>query len=285
MVAFEGLNPLLVIVGETASGKSDLAVRLAQDLNGEIICADSCTVRKKMDIGSAKPTMLDRSVVVHHLLDIIEPDQDFTAAIFKRLAEKKIHQIIAQNKLPILVGGTGLYIDSIIFNYSFLPPGDDRTRLELEAMSATELLKKINELNLNLGSVDIRNKRRLIRLIETDGVMPQKHPLRESTTIIGLKIDRDELNMRIENRVDKMLKAGLAQEVHDLVNTYGWNAEGLKDVGYAQWRQYFLGQESVEVVRTKIISATRNLAKRQRTWFKRNKSIHWFSTPLFTTKL
>lgn len=274
------LSKLVVIVGETASGKSSLAIRLAQACNGEIICADSWTVRRGVDIGTAKPTPTEQALVPHHLLDVVDPDEDFTAAVFKGLATQAIKDISARGKLPIMVGGTGLYIDAVLYDYSFLPAGDRTERELLNAMTASQLLQQIDEMELDPGDVDVRNKRRLIRLIETNGARPERHELRQNTIILGLRVDHDELRQRIEQRIDTMLAAGLEAEVRGLVQHYGWNCEALKGVGYAQWRGYLEGQISLSEVRQKIIKATLDLAKRQRTWFKRNKSIQWLSTPV-----
>lgn len=274
------VGPLLVIVGETASGKSALALELAKRFNGEIICADSWTVRRELNIGTAKPSKEEIQVVQHHLLDVAGPDEDFTAAVFKRLALDVIEDIGSRGKLPIMVGGTGLYIDGVIYDFGFLPKGDRSAREQLNELSIEELLGKIEKLGLDLGDVDIRNKRRLIRLIETNGAQPTRHELRPNTLIVGLKIEREELNRRIQKRVDLMFEKGLESEVSKLVDHYGWDCEGLKGVGYAQWQDYFTGTQSLVETRAKIIKATLDLAKRQRTWFKRNKSIHWINTPV-----
>jgi tRNA dimethylallyltransferase len=271
---------LLVIVGETASGKTALALELAERLNGEIICADSWTVRKHVDIGTAKPAAEERRKVPHHLLDVVGPDEDFTAAVFKRLANKAIEDITSRGKLPIMVGGTGLYIDGVIYDFNFLPAGDRGEREELNRLSIAKLLEKIEYSKLDLTDVDTRNKRRLIRLIETKGKRPTRQPLRPNTLIIGLKTDREIIEQRIITRLDDMLARGLEDEVRGLVDQYGWGAEALKGIGYAQWRGYFEGRQSLPETRQKIIKATFEYAKRQRTWFKRNKSIHWFHTPV-----
>ncbi len=285
MVATVVSGPLLVIVGETASGKSALALELAERFNGEIICADSWTVRRELTIGTAKPSAADRARVPHHLIDVVGPDEDFTAAVFKRMANQAIADCYARGKLPILVGGTGLYIDGVLFDYTFLPEGDRSARQALNELSINELLTQIEAAGLELGTVDIRNKRRLIRLIETNGAAPTRHQLRSSTLIIGLRTDQALLKERIELRVNAMLQAGLAAEVAGLAEHYGWNCEGLKGIGYREWQDYFLGSQSLEQTRQRIISSTLGLAKRQRTWFKRNKSIHWFSTPVDYTQI
>lgn len=272
--------PLLVIIGETASGKTDLALRLAQQFDGEIICADSWTVRREVNIGTAKPTAEERSRVPHHLLDIVEPCEDFTAAVFQRLAKQTIEDIANRGKLPILVGGTGLYVDGVIYDFSFLPEGNREERQALNDLSVAELLQKIDDLGLDPGEVDQRNKRRLIRLIETNGARPTRHQLRPNTHIIGLKPDREVLKQQIIARTNAMIEAGLEDETRRLAEHYGWECEALKGVGYAQWRGYFEDSQSLAETRQKIIKATNELAKRQRTWFKRNKSIHWFTTPV-----
>jgi tRNA dimethylallyltransferase len=269
-----------VVVGETASGKSALAMELALQFNGELICADSWTVRREVNIGTAKPSAADQARVAHHLLDVAGPDEDFTAAVFKRLANAAIDDITVRGKLPIMVGGTGLYIDGVLFDYGFLSAGDRGEREALNALSVDELLAEIAAEGIELGDVDTRNKRRLIRLLETNGAQPSRQELRANTLILGLQADRTELEQRIEKRVDAMLAAGLEAEVKKLVDMYGWSCEALKGVGYSQWRDYFLGTQSFDETRAKIIKATKDLAKRQRTWFKRNDGIQWLSTPV-----
>src|SRR5665213_3111031 len=213
--------PLVVIVGETASGKTALSLRLAQEFGGEIICADSWTVRREADIGTAKPTVADQAAVPHHLLDVAGPDEDFTAAVFKRLANRAIADISNRGKLPIMVGGTGLYIDGVIYDYGFLPAGDRSDREELNRLGVEELLKRITDLKLELGDIDTRNKRRLIRLIETQGARPTRQEMRGNTLIIGLKTDRVVLEDRIVKRCDAMLAVGLEAEVKGLADHYG----------------------------------------------------------------
>lgn len=271
---------LIIIVGETASGKSALAMELAKQFNGEIICADSWTVRRGVDIGTAKPSAQEQTEVRHHLLDVVGPDEDFTAAVFKDLANQAIADISSRGKLPIMVGGTGLYVDGVIYDYGFLPAGDRDDREELNQLSTDELIQRIKTQGFDLSDVDVRNKRRLIRLIETKGERPAKQAFRSHTLVIGIKSDRAVLEQRIQRRVDAMLAAGLEAEVRQLVEQYGWDCEALKGVGYAQWQGYFAGTETIQETRQKIIKATLDLAKRQRTWFKRNKSIQWFTAPV-----
>lgn len=273
-------HPQVVVVGETASGKSQLALQLAQQFNGEIICADSWTVRREVNVGTAKPSAEERALVPHHLLDVVGPCQDFTAAVFKDLALVALDEIIGRGKLPIMVGGTGLYIDAVLYDFGFLEKGDRSAREPLYQMSNEALLRLIAERRIALGEVDQRNKRRLIRLLETSGAQPTKGELRPNTLIIGLKTDREWLKNRIESRTEAMLSAGLEREVRALADKYGWSCEALKGVGYAQWQNYFLGTQTLEQTKQRINKSTLDLAKRQRTWFKRNNSIQWIDTPV-----
>ncbi len=274
MAAGSDNDPLIVITGETASGKSDLAMKIAEKFNGEIIAADSWTVYKDFDIGTAKPTPEERSQIPHHLLDIVDPHAGFSAAEYKRMAVAGAEEISRKGNLPILVGGTGLYVDSIIFDYGFLPPASPEIRAELNALSIDELLKRLDELEIDLTGIDLRNKRRLIRLIETNGVRPSRGELRKSTLVLGLEIAREELRSRVEKRVDRMLADGLEDEVKNLAEKYGWEVEPMKGIGYREFRDYFQGDQTLEQTHDRIVSATMNLAKRQRTWFKRNPHIH-----------
>ncbi len=270
--------PIVVVVGETASGKSDLALSLAEKFNGEIIAADSWTVYKDFSIGTAKPNRAERDRIPHHLLDITDPREGFSAAEYKREASSAIVDIVSRQKLPILVGGTGLYIDSILFNYSFLSPPSTDMRAELNSRSIDELLDMINAAGYGLEGIDVRNKRRLIRLIESSGARPVRSAeLRPNTLIIGVQVPREELRERIAHRIDVMLDSDLEAEVATLAKKYGWDAEPMKGIGYREFHEYFDGSQTISETRERIISSTMNLAKRQRTWFKRNKSIHWIS--------
>jgi tRNA dimethylallyltransferase len=278
-VVATGQRPkLLVITGTTASGKSDLALKIAKAYRGEIIAADSWTVYKGFDIGTSKPSITQQKAVKHHLLDVREATDGFNAPMFKDLAEKAIKSIEKKGNLPILVGGTGLYIDSVLYDFGFLPSVSAEERDRLNSMSVDELLEIARLQNIDLTDIDIRNKRRVIRAIEAKGLKPTKKQLRPGSLIIGLQLEPDELKKRIERRTDRMLAAGLEQEVRELSQKYGWEAEPMKGIGYREWREYFEGAQNLEQTRQRIISATNNLAKRQRTWFKRNTDIQWFGS-------
>ena len=239
--------PLVVIVGETASGKSALAMELASAFGGEIICADSRTVYKGADIGTAKPSIEERTKVTHHLLDVVRPDELFTAADFKRLALETTRDISDRGKLPIMVGGSGLYVDSVLYDYQFSQPGAER---------------------------DERNPRHLKKVSETS-----RHTLRPNTLIIGLQVDREVLERRIVHRVEGMFDMGLLQEVRSLADKYGWLSPGLQAIGYKELKPVLGSEQSIEDATQLMIRNTKAYAKRQRTWFKRNKSIHWISDP------
>lgn len=269
------MSPLVVIVGETASGKTALAIEIAKKLNGEIICADSWTVYRGFDIGTAKPTEAEQRDVPHHLLDVADPSEGFSAAVFQRMAKVVIEDITSRGKLPIMVGGTGLYTDSILYDYSFLPPSDLAKREELNALSLEELLAKAEAMQLDTSTIDTRNKRRVIRLIENDGVLPTKSSLREHTIVLGIRRPLEELRERIVQRVDVMVHDGLAEEVARLGERYGWNCEPMKAPGYTAFSHFVKGSITLEQAKERTVSQHLQLAKKQRTWFKRNDSIQW----------
>ncbi len=273
------MSKLVVIVGETASGKSELAMKLALKFNAEIVSADSWTVYNDFNIGTAKPSTNDQAKVTHHLLNIVDPQSGFNAAKFKKLAIDAINDINKRSKVPILTGGTGLYIDSLIYDYGFLPPSSLDDRQKLNALSVAELTNIIIEKNLSNRGIDMRNKRRLIRLVEANGQRPTKSSLRPNSLVIGLNLPSDGLESRIRARLSKMLVRGLETEVRALSDRYGWQVEPMKGIGYREWEDYFIGSQSLTQTYEQIVRSTMLLAKKQRTWFKRNKSIHWINNP------
>jgi tRNA dimethylallyltransferase len=275
MTATKVTGPLLVLVGETASGKSALALELAERLNGEVICADSRTVYRGMDIGTAKPSAEEQKRVRHFCLDLVMPDQQFTVADFKRHAMEAIDDITSRGKLPILVGGTGLYIDAILYDYQFRAPADTKLRAELNALSVPELQQRLIEQGVAMPN-NSQNPRHLVRALETAGVKGGRQPLRENTLVVGLAMERDELRGRIEARVEAMVRAGLENEVKRLSEKYGWDTPPMQTIGYQEWKEYFSGIQTREQTKQLIISSTFAYAKRQRTWFKRNNSVQRF---------
>ncbi len=263
-------DKVLVILGPTASGKTDLAINLAKKFNGELISADSRMIYKEMDIGTAKPKY------PHHLINIVSLNQNFNVALYKEKALKTIEEIIERGKLPILVGGTGLYIKAIVDNLDFpkIKP-DKKLRKELEKKSNQELYSLYKELDKKgAKTIDRDNKRRLIRAIEVCLLSNQlfseqkakKEPLFE-TLQIGIKKTKKELKENIEKRTEKMLKKGLKKEAQRLWAKYGKNNQVLLNtIGYAEWKKKNIKEE--------IISNTIKLANRQMTWFKKEK-IKW----------
>jgi len=169
----EETSPILFIVGPTASGKSDLAMRIAKKFEGEIVCADSQTIRRDLDIGTAKPTASDQKEVVHHMLDIVDPYDKYSVAEFKQGAEKAIDAIIERDRLPIIVGGTGLYVDSLLYNFKFRGSSSEYSREELEKLSVKELQEIIKKGDLQIPKND-KNPRHLIRAIESEGQLYKK---------------------------------------------------------------------------------------------------------------
>lgn len=270
---------LIAIVGTTASGKSDLGMKVAKEFNGEIIAVDSWTVYKGFDIGTAKPSKKEQKEIKHHLLDVVEAPEGFNAPQFKQLAEKAIEEIQKRGKLPIMVGGTGLYIDSVLYDFGFLPHVPPEERQKLDALGIQELLDLARQRRIDLTGIDTRNKRRIIRAIEAKGAKPTKARLLDGTLIVGLNVPSEVLRSHVEARTDKMLKLGLEKELKALAGRYGWDLEPMKGIGYREWRDYFGSKQTLEETRRRIISSTINLAKRQRTWFKRNQDINWFDSP------
>ncbi|MBP7807349.1 tRNA (adenosine(37)-N6)-dimethylallyltransferase MiaA [Candidatus Saccharibacteria bacterium] len=276
-MASQVAQPFLTIVGETASGKSALAMKLAQEFNGEIICADSRTIYTGMDIGTAKPSVADRSLIAHHILDIITPDQRFSAADFKAQAEAAIADILARDKLPIMVGGTGLYVDAVLYNFAFRAPANPDERQKLEKLSVDELQQALAAKGIPLPN-NPQNPRHLIRALETGGQQSERQTLRGNTLVLGLKIDRELLEKRIEKRIDDMVTTGLLEEIESLAKKYGWDAPGLQAPGYRAFRPYFAGDIDLVTAKKQFAQNDKQLAKRQRTWFKRNADIQWIST-------
>ncbi len=278
-------GPLIVIVGETASGKSAIAMEIAKRFSGEIICADSWTVYKDFDIGTAKPSLADRQAVPHHLINIADPEAGFSVAIFKEKAQQAIADVLSRGRLPILTGGSGLYVDSVLYDYGFLEQSDSDERAILNAMDLRDIVVLAHKRGLDMIGIDARNKRRVIRHIENKGVRPTKRDIRPNTLVLGLRVPRDELAMRIQTRVDGMMSAGLENEVCQLSLRYGWKVEPMKGIGYREWQEYFIGSQTLSETRQKIIQNTKQLAKKQRTWFKRNNSIQWINSRSETVDL
>jgi tRNA dimethylallyltransferase len=277
--------PLIVIVGPTASGKSGIAIELAEQFGGEIICADSRTIYKGMDIGTAKPSKEDQARVPHFGLDLVAPNEPFSAADFKAYAVQKIEEIRARGHMPFLVGGTGLYIDSVIFDYEFGPPADLEKRAELEQMSLEELHNYCIQHNIPLPEND-QNKRYVIRAIEQKGVSNKRlnTPI-NNCIIVGITTEREQLRERIRKRSEQLFDDGVVQEAKILGDTYGWESEAMTGNIYRLSRR-FLNNEITEVeLKAKNETADWQLAKRQMTWLKRNPFIKWLPLDKVTAEV
>jgi tRNA dimethylallyltransferase len=267
-------QPLVVIVGPTASGKSSTAMQIAQAFNGEIICADSRTIYKHMDIGTTKPTVEDQTLVPHWGLDLVEPGEVFTAADFKQYALAKVQEIRQRGHLPIMVGGTGLYVDGVIFDYTFAEPQPD-LRKQLELLSLDELKKHCAINNIALPEND-KNRRYVIRAIEQHN-NPSKRLRRpiDNVVLVGITTERDELRRRITLRAEQLFENGMVEEAIMLGKKYGWDSEAMTGNIYKLVRQYVDGALTLDELKQKNMTADWRLAKRQITYLKRNEFIHW----------
>jgi tRNA dimethylallyltransferase len=275
MAAEDIILPLVVIAGPTASGKTSLAIELAEQFDGEIICADSRTIYKGMDIGTAKPTKEEQLRVPHWGLDLIEPSDRFTAADFKSYANSKINEIRDRGHIPFLVGGTGLYVDAIIFDYQFGPPANPERRALLESMSLEQLHDYCVIHNVQLPEND-QNKRYVIRSIEQDGVISKRKPVPiENSIVVGIATDRDILRTRIRDRAEQIFDDGVVDEATILGKKYGWNNEAMTGNIYPLIHSYLENEISFDEMKEKNTTVDWRLAKRQLTWLRRNPHIRW----------
>lgn len=268
-------SPLVVIVGPTASGKTALAIELATYYGGEIICADSRTIYKGMDIGTAKPTAEERRAVPHWGLDIVEPGERFTVADFQRYATERIADIRARDKIPFLVGGTGLYVDGVIFNYQFGNKGDEERRSHFMEMSLDELHKYCEQNNVLLPE-NSSNKRYVVRAIEQKGLNNRRNtePISNSI-IVGIATEKETLRTRIESRSEQLFEDGVVEEAKKLGKKYGWESEAMTGNIYPLVRQYVGGELSLDEVKRQFATRDWQLAKRQLTWLRRNPFVQW----------
>lgn len=269
--------PLIVIVGPTASGKTTLAIELAEQCGGEIICADSRTIYKDMDIGTAKPTREERRRVSHWGLDLVEPGQRFTAADFKQYATQKIAEIRSRGHVPFLVGGTGLYIDAVVFDYQFGADADPELRAELESKTIEQLHEYCYKYNILLPE-NIHNKRYVIRAIEqkTINTKRKSDPINTSI-IVGIATEHDELRTRILQRTEQLFANGVVEEAIKLGKKYGWESEAMTGNIYPILNLYLRNELSLVEAKEKFTTLDWRLAKRQLTWLRRNPHIKWLT--------
>lgn len=285
---------IIAIVGPTSIGKSKIAIELALKLNGEIISADSMQIYRKMDIGTAKITPKEMKNIQHHMIDIVDPDQTFSVADFQQLAKLKIYEILALSKVPILVGGTGLYIRSILDVYEFQEqPIDEKRRHELMELAKSQgnhhvhlLLQKVDpKLAAKLHANDIRRVVRGIEYYELTGNKMSEvnsGKIKENNEfqpiMIGLNIHRDILYDFINTRVDKMVEEGLIEEVKNLLlQGYSPKLTSMQGLGYKEIIGYLHGEYDLKEAVRILKRNTRHYAKRQLTWFRKDERIKWFN--------
>ena len=285
-------NPIIVITGPTASGKTAISFDVVKKFNGEIICADSMTVYRGMDIGTDKPTLNlnskkrraenDGSYVIngikHHLLDELNPDEDFNVAIFCEMVEKKIKEIRSRGNIPFLVGGSLFYIDAFVYDYSLPPVAPDlKLRAELEKKSNDELWKRLVKLDPDSEwTIDKNNKRRLVRALEVTlktqkpfSLQKSKKNLPKNILYLAVTSDRDLLYEKINKRVDEMMRTGFLDEVRDLYEKYD-HSTAMQATGYRQLIEYIEGKINLDLAVEETKKSHRRFAKRQETWLKRN---------------
>ena len=282
---------VIVIAGPTASGKTKLAIELAKKINGEIVSCDSMQIYKEMDIGTAKPTKKEQQEAKHYMIDIISPNERFSVSDYKKMAENKMEEIIQSGKTPIVVGGTGLYINSLIYGIEFVEiEFDEKYRQELEKRAEREGLEKLYEEAKKIDEdamkkISPNDKKRIIRVLEifhSTGMtkskqeeLSRKNGPKFDYKVFAINIDREVLYERINNRVDQMIEAGLIEEVKKIYQKYNCFPTAMQGIGYKEVVEYLKGNCTKEEMVEKIKLESRRYAKRQLTWFRKNKDIIW----------
>ncbi|MDR4946478.1 tRNA (adenosine(37)-N6)-dimethylallyltransferase MiaA [Neobacillus cucumis] len=282
---------LLVIIGPTAVGKTNLSIEMAKRYNGEIISGDSMQIYRGMDIGTAKITKEEMQGIPHHLIDIKNPEENFSVAEFQLLVRAKINEIAKRGKFPIIVGGTGLYVQSVIYDYQFSDvPGDETLRKELEERAKEigneALYKELQEIDPESATqIHPNNVRRVIRALEifqlTGKTMKefqsnQQPDLLYETALVGLTMDREMLYDRINRRVDLMIKQGLLDEVKSLYQKGLRECQSIQAIGYKEIYDYLDGKMTWDDAVEQLKQNSRRYAKRQMTWFRNKMDVQWF---------
>lgn len=281
-------NKVIAVVGATASGKSAYAIELAKKIDGEIISADSRLVYKGLNIGTAKPTVEEMQGIPHYMIDVVEPEYNYSAGLYAREAKKCIEDIISRGKVPIVAGGTGLYYRVLLENYD-LPDvrPDYELRESLYKLSYEELVKMLNKLDEKAAKLVERNdKKKLIRYIEVIKLTGKPLDLARGkkdkefdVEWVGLNFPREILYDRINKRVDLMVEQGLIEETKKLLEKHGRIPNITDTIGYREIISYLDGELSLEDAKDKLKQNTRNYAKRQLTWFRKNEAIKWNCYP------
>lgn len=270
-------QPLIVIVGPTASGKTALALEIAKRYGGEIVCADSRTVYKDLNIGTAKPTKEEQAQVPHHLLDVTSPNDVFTVADFQRLATSAIADIRARGKLPLLVGGSGLYVDALLFDYELGATPDRDLRVRLEQMTVEELQEYCKNNNISKPE-NSKNKRYLVRAIEQKGVNNRSRAKTiPNVIVVGISTNKDILRQRIHDRIINMFHLGVVKEATNAAAKYGWGSSAMTGNCYPLIHNLQKGEITEVQTRQKMEVLDWRLAKRQLTWLRRNPYINWLT--------
>ena len=284
---------VIVICGPTASGKTALSIELAKRINGEIISADSMQIYKDMDIGSAKVTLDEMQGIKHYLIDCVYPNERYSAANYKQDAKAAIKEIIAKGKIPIVVGGTGLYIDSLIYEIEYKDIEiNEEYRRELEEIREKEGLEVLYEKALEIDPKamekispnDFKRITRVLEIYEATGKTKTEQEAESRLNeipydykVFAIDYDREKLYERINKRVDIMLEKGLIDEVKTLLKKYSEFPTAMQGLGYKEVKQYFDGKLSKEEMIEKIKQESRRYAKRQFTWFRKNKQTIWIN--------
>ena len=237
-------GPVIVIVGPTGSGKTGVAISIAKEVNGEIISADSRAIYRGMDIGTAKPTLEEREGITHYGFDLVEPGERFTVADFKEYSVQKICSIRERGKVPIVCGGTGLYVDALLYNYQFNIDQNNYTKQQRENLSFAEKY-------------------------------PDRVKMSADYKVFGIKWPKEELRQRLKLRIDQMFCSELYEETKRLVDTYGFGSQAMKSDIYEYAHGYLAGEYDLEEAKKRCFYRDWHLAKRQMTWFKRNSEIKW----------
>ena len=283
---------VIVIVGPTASGKTALSIELAKKINGEIISCDSMQIYKDMNIGSAKPTIEEMQGIKHYIIDEVKPTQRFSVAEYKKRAEKAIEEIIKKGKIPIVVGGTGLYANSLIYGIEYNEiEYDEKYRNKLMEQAKTEeglktLFEKAKKLDPKaMGKISKNDKKRIIRILEIYNSTgktkteqekeSRKKAIKYDYKVFALNIERSVLYERINKRVDIMIEQGLIEEVKNILEKYNEFPTAMQAIGYKEIVEYLDGNLTKQEAIEKIKQESRRYAKRQITWFKKIENVKW----------
>jgi tRNA dimethylallyltransferase len=282
---------VIVIGGPTASGKSGLAIKLAKKINGEIISADSMQIYKDMNIGTAKVTEEEMKGITHYMLDIVSPEERYSVSTYKKEAEKAIEEILEKGKIPIIVGGTGLYIESLIYGIEFQDEKiDEQYRKQLDTIAEIEGLEKLyceaTKIDPQaMEKISKNDKKRIIRVLEIyhktgktkteQEIESRKTEIKYNYKSFAITMDRNKLYQRIEKRVDQMIENGLIQEVENIRKKYNKFPTAMQGLGYKEVIEYLENKTTKEEMVEKLKKETRHYAKRQLTWFRKYKEIIW----------